>query len=261
MKLISGMHRSGTSLVAQIFAAAGADLGEPATFYPADRWNPDGYFEQSEFHRINIPLVNGPFWKFAYFAIPSERTILRRARTLREEIRTVAEAYRGKVVKENRFCLTLPAWLAHGTRIEALLVVVRRPAAVARSLRRRNKVSAKRAYSLWLTHNRRLLEVAERHRIPRRFVRYGDLMDPDRQLDTAQAMLAFLGLEPTRERVADILAAAVKPSLDHHSLCSSADAYPPEVAELWQSLQERVDLQERRHPQSSASAAAVEERA
>ena len=42
MKIITGMHRSGTSLVAQIAHRAGAEMGDPETFYRPDRWNPDG---------------------------------------------------------------------------------------------------------------------------------------------------------------------------------------------------------------------------
>jgi hypothetical protein len=243
MKLISGMHRSGTSLVAQIFAAAGADLGDPATFYRPDRWNPDGYFEQTEVHAVNMPLINGPFWKLAYFFLPSEETILRRARSRAGEIARVADRYRGKVVKENRFCLTLPAWLAHGATIEKLLVVLREPAAVARSLRRRNHVGAKRAYSLWLVHNRRLLRIAEERRIPHRFVRYRDLLGPDRQVDEALSMLGFFGVSVTRERVAEILAAAVKPALDHNAGATPPADYPPEVRALWSRLVEACSRQ------------------
>ena len=53
MYLITGMHRSGTSLVAQIFFEVGMDFGDPENFYPADRWNPDGYFGK----RLFIPQL------------------------------------------------------------------------------------------------------------------------------------------------------------------------------------------------------------
>ena len=47
------MHRSGTSLVAQMFAEAGADLGNVDSFYRADKWNQDGYFEIHNDHYKN----------------------------------------------------------------------------------------------------------------------------------------------------------------------------------------------------------------
>ena len=70
MKLISGMHRSGTSLVAQLFFEAGADMGNPSTFYPTDKWNSDGYFEQTDILAINQPLINGFLGRFSYFWLP-----------------------------------------------------------------------------------------------------------------------------------------------------------------------------------------------
>jgi len=67
MKIITGMHRSGTSLVARLFFEAGADLGDPTTFYRPDRWNPDGYYEQPEIHGLNMKLTEGWLWKFVFF--------------------------------------------------------------------------------------------------------------------------------------------------------------------------------------------------
>ncbi len=60
MKIISGMHRSGTSLVARLFFEGGANMGNPLEFYRSDKWNTDGYFEQPDIHSINMPLINGP---------------------------------------------------------------------------------------------------------------------------------------------------------------------------------------------------------
>ena len=68
MHIITGMHRSGTSLVARIFHLMGANLGDEDTFYQPDMWNPEGYFEQPDIHSINMPLVNGIFWKFSYLS-------------------------------------------------------------------------------------------------------------------------------------------------------------------------------------------------
>jgi len=45
--IISGMHRSGTSLVASLLAALSVDLGDQ--LLPADSHNPPGYFEDVEF--------------------------------------------------------------------------------------------------------------------------------------------------------------------------------------------------------------------
>src|SRR5262245_2065716 len=98
MKLITGMRRSGPSLVARLFYEAGADLGAPGTFYRPDRWNPDGYFEQREIQGVNMKLIHGMLWKLAYFRLPSTETIRRRAERARAELRRLAQKYAGKVV-------------------------------------------------------------------------------------------------------------------------------------------------------------------
>ncbi len=45
MKIITGVGRSGTSLVANILSAVGTDLGESSRHLPPDENNIKGYFE------------------------------------------------------------------------------------------------------------------------------------------------------------------------------------------------------------------------
>ena len=242
VKLIAGMHRSGTSLVARLVFELGGDLGDPATFYEPDRWNPDGYFEQTEIHAINMPLINGPFWKLAYFFLPSDTTILRRGRKYAEPIRTASVRYRGKVVKENRFCLTLPAWLDQGAEIERILVVLREPSEVALSLKRRNRVTLKRGLDLWLEHNRRLLDVAARHDLPRHFVRYDALLDERRQPSEAVAAMKFLGVGNDEAGICAMIRKIAEPGQRHHA-AGDDTSYPAAVHELWQRLLENHESQ------------------
>lgn len=161
MDLICGMHRSGTSLVARVAYEVGADFGDPTGFHPADRWNPDGYFEQREILDVNRHLVNGPWGRVAYLRLPTERTICRRASNISEQLATLATKYRDKAVKENRFCLTLGTWRAHGAAVEKLLIVYRDPSSVARSLGKRNRIPRFLALRLWAEHYRRLLRTAQ----------------------------------------------------------------------------------------------------
>lgn len=236
MKLIAGMHRSGTSLVAQLFFAAGADMGDPGSFYRPDRWNQDGYFEQPDIHAINMPLINGPLWKFSYFFLPSEETIRRRSRGYADEIRRTSTKYHGKVVKENRFCLTLGAWLDQGARVDRILVVLRNPASVARSLQRRNWLTMRKGYSLWLAHNQRLLQTAERHGIPCGFVRYESLLDSALQVEEAISAFDFLGLPVQAARLKTLLAKVAKTSMNGQANHEPSSDYPVDVKALWNTL-------------------------
>ncbi len=235
MRIVTGMHRSGTSLVARLLHEAGADMGDPSTFHPADRWNPDGYFEQPDIHAVNMPLVNGRLWKFAYFRLPSAETILRRGDGMADLIRTTAARYAGKVVKETRFCLTLPAWRAHGLRADRVLVCLREPADVARSIVKRNHVPTSLALSLWREHNERIL--AATADLPVDWILYADLLDRERGPAECARALRFLGEERGAARAAELHARCVKPSMDHGA--RTRRPYPAAIAALWDDLRDR----------------------
>lgn len=51
--VILGMHRSGTSLVANLLQQAGFFVGRSEDLIRADRWNQKGYFEQWDVYRLN----------------------------------------------------------------------------------------------------------------------------------------------------------------------------------------------------------------
>ena len=52
--VVAGMHRSGTSLIASYLAALGVDMGESI---PADKNNPQGYFEDRQFLELNRRIL------------------------------------------------------------------------------------------------------------------------------------------------------------------------------------------------------------
>jgi len=60
--VISGMHRSGTSLVASAFRAAGIDVG--SDLLGADEGNPRGHFEDRDFVRLHEEMLvtTGETW-------------------------------------------------------------------------------------------------------------------------------------------------------------------------------------------------------
>src|SRR5881397_1961564 len=62
---ITGMHRSGTSLVAGIVNILGVDLGPPESMWEPDEANPRGYWEQAEIVDLNdeILAVLGGSWR------------------------------------------------------------------------------------------------------------------------------------------------------------------------------------------------------
>src|SRR5438132_4481954 len=58
---ITGMHRSGTSLLAEILMRAGVHFGPPEQWLPADESNPRGYFEDRRVIDLDDRLLG--VWK------------------------------------------------------------------------------------------------------------------------------------------------------------------------------------------------------
>jgi len=190
MKLICGMHRSGTSLIAQIAYAAGLDFGDSETFWPADAWNPNGYFEQKDIIAVNKRLINGRLGKAHYLHPPSEALISKRAEKCNAELKRLTLKYSNNVVKENRFCMTLDEWLKAGANITRILVVIRDPAGVAHSLRKRNHIPAIVSNRLWYEHLSRL-ENSIRH-IPRQYLWFDEFVNSPAGTHSGLKKLAWL---------------------------------------------------------------------
>lgn len=236
MILISGMHRSGTSLVAKLFHVAGADMGDPADFYAADQWNSTGYYEQRAIIALNLKLLHGPWGKLAYLHLPCAETVLRRARPCADEIARLGEMYARKVVKENRFCLTLPAWRTYGGKVHKVIVCLREPANVAQSIWRRNKVPLWYGYRLWYKHITRLLEYSAG--LDLWFVRYEHLIDPTTNQAELSGALRFAGINRTTADIQGYLTSALKANINNRaSPCQQI--YPDYVRNLWRELLQR----------------------
>lgn len=160
--VITGMHRSGTSLVASLFARAGIHLGEQFVAPRAD--NPFGFFEDAEFVQFhhdalqargqNI-LVNRTF-HFTPTAAERERAAaLIAARQSREQWGW----------KDPRTTLFLDFWREQLPQAQ-FVFVYRHPFDVLLSLARRDEVldfGFTEGLEAWYTYNARLLEFCERY--------------------------------------------------------------------------------------------------
>jgi hypothetical protein len=156
MILITGTGRSGTSLTAELLYRAGADFGPDACLRSADQENPQGYFEHTLANAINTQLLLGNWAdtellnrrdgdlptrlyqtlvKAQYLLPPGDRRLERRARRHDRAIRQIAAEYEHRVIKDPRFCSTLPVWRRRG-QIDAIVFCYRHPRQVAASLNR-----------------------------------------------------------------------------------------------------------------------------
>ncbi len=151
----------------------------------------------------------------------------------------MAADYRDKVVKETRFCLTLPAWLEAGAQVDGILVCLREPIAVAQSLHKRNKSTIGHGLRLWLTHNQRLLDAAGD--IPVRLISFARLLDPATFAAEIGAAFRFFQLNAPAERIQEFGKTVVKPDLNHSQ--NQKTNYPPAIAKLWDDLCQRHAVQ------------------
>jgi len=165
--VLTGMHRSGTSLLARFLNDAGIDMGD--RLLGATRGNPFGHFEDEEileFHRKTL-RANGTGvrpWR--------PRGMPRISDEIRREARALAQARREKGVpwgwKEPRTTLLLELWEPIIPEARYLLVY-RDPSEVCDSLARRGDYSPadwyrqSKSFYAWLVYNRNLLRFHRKH--------------------------------------------------------------------------------------------------
>jgi hypothetical protein len=175
--LVVGMHRSGTSALSSVLAAAGLDAG--TDLMTRDVGNPDGYYEQRAVVALDdevlahyggawdAPPLLAPGWAEEHVA----RGFARRAR----DVVDATFSHPRFVMKDPRVSLLLPLWRHVLLDRCAAVVIVRDPAEVAWSLALRDAMSPLSAMALWSAYNRSLLDGLEG--LPVQLVRYAELIE------------------------------------------------------------------------------------
>lgn len=211
---IVGMHRSGTSMVAQLLHRCGLDLGPEEKWLKADAANPLGHFEHRGFLDIDRKLLKffGATW--------SKPPVLRkgwhldpRLQSLHDEAKALAATFEGKSPwgwKEPRACLFLPFWRRVIPNMR-FVICIRNPLDVARSLEKRNRMALHAGASLWYRYLMSALEDTEG--CPRIFTFFEDFFE--RGSKEIERLLDFCGLplpdDPSK------LKSAVSSELRHHT--------------------------------------------
>ncbi len=178
--VVLGMHRSGTSATAG--AAIHMGLAPPLRQIPAAPDNPSGFYESVAVAGLNQILLKavGCTWFDCLsldpdcFDAPAAAATLDLGRRILLEDFGDAPAF---VIKDPRLCLTLPVWLpvfrAAQARV-AVVLVLRHPDEVARSLARRDILPDHATAAVWLHH---MLEAERLTRgLPRAVVLYDELL-------------------------------------------------------------------------------------
>jgi hypothetical protein len=179
--VILGMHRSGTSLTAELVHRWGAHGGEKAML-EANGWNPRGFWEYRPLVDFNDRLLQavGSSWKVP----PAESEDARLAGMAQESVyRAAAFELLGEMQngegpwfwKDPRLTLLLPFWKRIWGDV-AYVVPVRDPREIADSLKQRDGLSLSGSLLLWQRYMSAILldrEVAS----SAFFLSYADLLD------------------------------------------------------------------------------------
>ena len=177
--LVLGMHRSGTSALANVLALAGADL--PREVMPADDHNARGYFEPWRIAVFNDRRLAaaGTAWDdpFAALAAPPADEP-----AWREEARKLFRSQFGRrrrpLLKDPRVSVLAGLWRpvleAEGLALR-VFIPVRSPLAVAGSLAARDGFSTRKSVMVWCAYM--LAAEAASRDLPRAFVDYDALLE------------------------------------------------------------------------------------
>jgi hypothetical protein len=253
---ITGMHRSGTSLVANLLYRCGLFLGDEQDLMPATTDNENGYRENEKFQVLNDEVLGklGGAWDFPP-AAPAEGYRANRLAPLRVKAEILLKEFYGHEPwgwKDPRNCLTLPFWIGLGSLsvpfwygfAEKLKVVlcVRNPFEVFRSLDDRKYGPSSAGFKLWLLYNRSLLN----YTLPEdRIVTHYEAYFPDARSELRR-ILTFLNMRPSDE-VIERASLAVSSSLRHQRFDEERlrdAAVDSEILTLYQDLCQEAEFAE-----------------
>lgn len=213
---IAGMHRSGTSTVAQLLYRCGLHLGGKEQLRGARADNPTGYWEHREIAAINEQVLKayGGGWDLPP---PLKNGWQEDARldSLKNAADLIIKDFEGHEPwgwKDPRNSLTLPFWKSLLPEIK-VIVCLRNPLEVAHSLHKRGYSSYAFGFNLWLTYYERLLdELQDSQYVVTHYDAY--FRRPRVHL---RRVLDFLELSASEKTITQACSATLKKNLHHHN--------------------------------------------
>jgi hypothetical protein len=215
--VVTGMHRTGTSMIAKMLRLGGLWLGDDEDMIDAAPDNPEGFFEHAQLVRLNDELLEavGGAWDHPPRVGPIAADDPRVARLAETAQGVIAELSRSEPWgwKDPRTSLTASFWLDLAPDLR-FVICVRHPLEVALSLKRRNQISYSLGLGLWERYYASLLDaVPARQRL---VTHYGShLSGTGAELDR---VLTFSGLSTERAPAAR---SGIDQQLRHHQIAIS----------------------------------------
>ena len=252
--LVLGMHRSGTSAITAAVAALGVPLGMADDRMPAHDENAEGFHESAGLSAFNELLMRrlGGQWD-APPALPRgwhRHPDLADDRAQAHALFAAVHPTPTWVWKDPRLSVLLPFWREVLSGDLRVVLMVRNPLAVARSLQRRNRLSKTYSLALWERYTRSALAAVQG--LPVLVLNYTALMNDANALPEVAAALAGFAAAEVAAPVADPTAAVagvVKTALRHNQFNDERLAADVEVTaqqrELYRAVASMAGVHER----------------
>lgn len=213
---IAGMHRSGTSMVSRLLNLSGLYIGPENELVSPAPDNQEGFWENLRFVELNEEILSslGGGWDLPP-DVPNGWELQPEMLPLRTRAASLVQRFSANEPwgwKDPRNSLTFAFWKRMVPDLK-VVICLRHPLEVARSLYRRGYSSDAFTLNLWLTYNQRLLSQV---RPEDRVVTHYDAYFCDTQAEL-QRILGFLRIPVSREKI-DQACSATLARLRHHSL-------------------------------------------
>lgn len=240
--MVTGMHRSGTSLHAGVLNILGANLGD-GLLGPRSDVNSKGYFEHKKIMRNNQHLLETLSLDWDSLASLPNNWIERSNKYLEKAKVLVKQSFAEKeifCIKDPRFCRLLPMWVKifDDLGVNLLLVLcVRNPSDVVKSLYKRSKMKKSKAMRLWEIYNREMVENSTG--LNRIFSHYDDLVDNVEI--SVNGIIKFVDNHNIKKYsdVRDDILEFVDRDLRHERLCNGLDE---NIQKLYNTLTSRLNV-------------------
>lgn len=205
--VVLGMHRSGTSVLANVLNLMGAYFGPEGASTGANEENPRGFWERRDVRNLNDLVLHsvGCDWdRIAGFRLKTlPRTTQASFESGAMKLLHEMDAHKPWVLKEPRLCLLFPLW-ARYFETPICIHICRNPLEVAKSLQARNGIPITAGLALWEKYN--LLALSASENFPRIFVSHHQLITSP-QLETGRVFdrLEELGVKGLQRPTDDVL--------------------------------------------------------
>lgn len=220
--IVLGMHRSGTSALTGVLSLLGIHVGD-SLLPAAAEVNPKGFWEHAGIVSLHDRLLTalGSSWHDER-NLPEDWWARTEVEPFRQELaqilRTDFTGITPWAIKDPRLCRLLPLWqpvLQQNECLPRVIMILRDPREVAKSLARRDCISEQRSYLLWLQH---VLEAEKWSRdCLRVLITYEELLANWRStIDRINAALS-LDLHYNDMAIQKTVDAFLEPSLRHHT--------------------------------------------